>query len=439
MHSLSTAPDKQMCLFITGGAGVGKSVVIRVLYQALHRHFCSDAGQNPDDIRIAVCAYTGLAAYNVQGSTLHSTFCIEPNKKLKYKQLSDDKRNTLRTKYRDLSVLIVDEVSMVGNGMLNILYHRLQEIKCNYHQPFGGVHIILVGDLFQLRPVGDSWIFADLKEGYTSLATNLWKTHFSMYELIEIMRQKEDHTFAELLNRVREGNQTEEDIVLLKSRSVSRDSELYRSLKDSLHLFPCNEDADNHNDSVYSLAATDKAEIRCLDTVLGDYTDAVKQKISNSVKHAKTNETGNLMNVVKFAVGLCYDTTHNISVEDGICNGTPCVLKKIQYTNALSSVPSCLWVQFSDSNVGKETRRKYIHYFTADINPEWTPIWAVKRNFMYRSKAVVRQFPLKPSSGKTIHKVQGQTKEQIVVDTARGTRAHHHYVAYSRVTSIQGL
>ena len=329
---------------------------------------------------------------------------------------------------------------MVGNGMLNILYHRLQEIKCNYHQPFGGVHIILVGDLFQFRPVGDSWIFADLKEGYTSLATNLWKTHFSMYELTEIMRQKEDRTFAELLNRVREGNQSEEDIVLLKSRSVSRDTVQYKCLKNSLHLFPCNEDVDNHNDSVYNLATTDKAEIRCIDTVLGEDTEAVKQRISNCVKNAKTNETGNLMNVVKVAVGLCYDTTHNVSVEDGICNGTPGVLKKIQYPDALSPVPSCLWIQFSDSNIGKGTRRKYSHYFKADINPEWTPIWAVKRTFMYRSKAVVRQqFPLKPSSGKTIHKAQGQTKEQIVVDTARGTRAHQHYVAFSRVTRIQGL
>ena len=440
MHSLTVAPEKQICLFITGGAGVGKSVVIRVLYQALHRHFCSDAGQNPEDIRIAVCAYTGLAAYNVQGSTLHSTFCIEPNKKLKYKKLSDDKRNTLQTKYRDLSVVIVDEVSMVGNGMLNILYHRLQEIKCNYHQPFGGVHIILVGDLFQLRPVGDSWIFADLNEGYAPLATNLWKTHFSMFELTEVMRQKEDHTFAELLNRIREGNQTEDDMTLLKSRSVSRNTDEYMTLKDSPHLFPCNEDVDNHNDAVYRLATTIKAEIRCLDTVLGDDTDAVKQRILNCVKSTKTNETGNLMNVVKVAVGLCYDTTHNISVDDGICNGTPCVLKKIQYLNMLSAVPSCLWMKFLDSNIGKQTRRKYSHYFTADIEPDWTPIWAVKRTFMFRNKAVVRQqFPIKPSSGKTIHKAQGQTKEQIVVDTTRGTRAHHHYVAYSRVTSIQGL
>ena len=358
MHSLSTAPEKQICLFITGGAGVGKSVVIRVLYQALHRHFCSDAGQNPEDVRIAVCAYTGLAACNVQGSTLHSTFCIEPNKKLKYKQLSDDKRNTLRTKFRDLSILIVDEVSMVGNGMLNILYHRLQEIKCNYHQPFGGVHIILVGDLFQLRPVGDSWIFADCKEDYASLATNLCKTHFLMFELTEIMRQKEDQTFAELLNRVREGNQTEDDIALLKSRSVSRNTEQYMSLKEYQHLFPCNEDVHNHNDAVFDLAKTDKAEIGCIDTVLGEDREDVKQTVLKCVENTKTSETGNLMNIIKVAVGLCYDTSHNISVDDGLCNGTPCVLRKIQYLDKHSAAPSCLWVQFSNSSIGREARRK---------------------------------------------------------------------------------
>ena len=99
--------------------------MIRTLYQTLHRLLYSDAGQSPDDIRILFCAYTGLAAYNIQGSTLHSAFCIGPNKKLTYKQLSDDKRNTLQTKFENLSVLIVDEVSMVGNEMLNFLYMRL--------------------------------------------------------------------------------------------------------------------------------------------------------------------------------------------------------------------------------------------------------------------------------------------------------------------------
>ena len=131
IHSLTFKCEEQLCLFITGGARVGKSVVIRTLYQALHRLLCSESGQNPENIKILLCAYTGLAAYNIQGSTLHSAFCIEPNKKLTYKQLSDDKRNTLQMKYMHLSVLIIDEVSMVGNEMLNFLYLRLQEIKGN--------------------------------------------------------------------------------------------------------------------------------------------------------------------------------------------------------------------------------------------------------------------------------------------------------------------
>ena len=102
---------------------------------------------NPDDVKILLCSYTGLAAYNIQGSTLHTAFCIEPNRRLKFTHLSDDKRNIMRTQYTNQSVLIVDEVSMVGNEMLNFLCLRLQEIKCN-KEPFGGVHFILVGDLF---------------------------------------------------------------------------------------------------------------------------------------------------------------------------------------------------------------------------------------------------------------------------------------------------
>ena len=93
IHSLSRNPEEQLCIFITGGAGVGKSVLICTLYQTLHRLLCSESGRNPEDVSILLCAYTGLTAYNIQGSTLHNAFCIEPNKKIKYKQLSDDKRN----------------------------------------------------------------------------------------------------------------------------------------------------------------------------------------------------------------------------------------------------------------------------------------------------------------------------------------------------------
>ena len=441
IHSLTFNPEKQLCLFITGGAGVGKSVVIRILYQALHRRLCSESGQNPEDIRILLCAYTGLAAYNIQGSTLHSAFCIEPNKKLTYKQLSDDKRNTLQTKYMHLSVLIVDEVSMVGKEMLNFLYLRLQEIKSN-KQHFGGIHVILVGDLYQLRPVGDGWIFANAFCDYTSLAPNLWQTHFTMFELTEIMRQKDDRMFAELLNRIREGNQTEEDLTMLKSRSMSFQDSKYHDLKNQLHLFPCNAAVDTHNEDMFNNVVTEKVKIECFDVVLGEDSEEVKQIILGQIKGKRTNDTGNLSEILKVAVDLNYDTTHNISVEDGICNGTPCVLRKIHYMENQKSVPSCLWVEFPDPTIGRNTRREYMHYYKKypDISKKWTPIWSIRRTFMFRRKAVVRQqFPLKASSAKTIHKAQGQTKSCVIVDMTSGSRPHQHYVAFSRVTSLQGL
>ena len=64
---------------------------------------------------------------------------------------------------------------------------------------FGGLRVIAVGDLYQLKPVGDILICLDLKEGASSLARNLWKEHFTMYELVDIMRQKDDLAFAQLL------------------------------------------------------------------------------------------------------------------------------------------------------------------------------------------------------------------------------------------------
>ena len=251
MNMLFMKPDETIRIFVTGGAGVGKSLLIKTLYQAMHRLMCSSEGQNPEHCRIIVCAFTGLAAYNVKGSTLHSAFGIEPNKKLSYKPLSDEKRNTMRVKYLYLSVVIIDEVSMVGNEMLKFIHLRLQEIKCEYQKPFGGVHLILVGDLFQLRPVCDGWIFEDCKVNYSSLGENLWRKYFTMYELGEIMRQKEDKEFAILLNRLREGNQTHDDISKLKSRSLSKTDNLYKELQNETHIFPLNKEVDSHNTDIF--------------------------------------------------------------------------------------------------------------------------------------------------------------------------------------------
>ena len=103
---------------------------------------------------------------------------------------------------------------MVGHRMLAFIDQRLQEVN-NSNQPFGGASIVAFGDLFQLPPVMDGFIFTDSIhtasefEQYSSLAPNLWKENFTMFELKTIMRQQ-----AELLNRLREGNHTADDVQL---------------------------------------------------------------------------------------------------------------------------------------------------------------------------------------------------------------------------------
>ena len=184
----------------------------RALYQTLHRYLCSSEGQNPRECRILLAAPTGKAAYNINGTTLHSALFLPVSQGYRvYKPLETEKLNTLRTKYRHLSVIFIDEISMVGHDMLNFINLRLQQIKGNL-KVFGGIHMILIGDLCQLQPVGDGWIFKDLTVGYGPLATNLWKEYFTAFELDEIMRQKDDQDFAMLLNRLREGKQTQADV-----------------------------------------------------------------------------------------------------------------------------------------------------------------------------------------------------------------------------------
>ena len=92
---------------------------------------------------------------------------------------------------------------------------------------FGGVSLIAVGDLFQLKPVFDGWVFDDLRDDYGPLAINLWKEHFQYFCLSGIMRQKEDTKYAEILNRLRIESQTAEDIETLKSREMTEDFHLH--------------------------------------------------------------------------------------------------------------------------------------------------------------------------------------------------------------------
>lgn len=427
--------SNQLHLFITGGAGVGKSILVKAIYQALHRYLCSTEGQDPENIRIIICAPTGKAAYNVHGMTIHKAFHILPNRNKTYTSLTCEKLNTLQVKYRDLKVVIIDEISMVGNSLFNFINLRLQEIKkCKL--PFGGVHLIVVGDLFQLQPALDGWIFQNLNTEYGPLADNLWQKYFSLYELTQIMRQQNDLPFANLLNRLREGKHTQEDINLLNTRMISTNIQPPHNIT---HIYPTNKQVSNHNINIFNKSTTQKIQIEAVDSILADLSPAVKAKIKIP---NDPSVTCGLHKIIHISIDLPYEITNNINVEDGITNGSECIVKYIDYRNSTTNIPSILWVSFNDTKTGIATRTTYRQFYTNDIHHTWTPIFAVKRQFhVGRSYIpVVRvQFPLVIGAAKTIHKSQGSSVDQLLISMNNKKMKHGHYVALSRIRSLNGL
>ena len=162
----------------------------------------------PDDVIVLLIAPTGVAAFNINGMTLHAAFLLGTSKYTGFQPLNHDKLSTLRTKLSKLALVIIDKVSMVGANMLSEIHKRLQQIKgVSSDVMFGGVSILAVGDLYQLAPVGQPWLFSTVSNSYAQLygSGSLWVDEFQMIELTEIMRQRGDSTFSELLCRVRTG------------------------------------------------------------------------------------------------------------------------------------------------------------------------------------------------------------------------------------------
>ena len=122
--------DEPIYAFLTGGAGFGKCVVIRALYQSLCTILNPRNGENSDDIRIFICAYMAFASFNISGQTICSAF----HKKIYQgtNHLSADELNTFRIKYRHLKVVVINEMSMVGNQTLSFIDIRLQQLTSSF-------------------------------------------------------------------------------------------------------------------------------------------------------------------------------------------------------------------------------------------------------------------------------------------------------------------
>ena len=165
-------------------------------------------------------------------------------------------------KYRELEWILGDEISMVSNDLWRYLHLHLQEIKQS-KDPFGGVNIIAIRDMYQLQPVKGNYVFVDLRHNYGPLSINLWHEYFNMYELEEIMCQKNDRTFAELLNRFRVGKHTDADLSLLATRAIT--SEDCQSLNHIPHFFPTRKKVEDYNETILQRSAAQRIIITTID------------------------------------------------------------------------------------------------------------------------------------------------------------------------------
>ena len=192
--------DEQQFIYLTGAAGTGKTTLIEKVLEE-------------NNLKKIVVAPTGVAALNIGGSTINSAFRIGFDTFPVIQESNDPRFKKLLKK---LELLIIDEISMVRAPMLDAISETLKLYR-NNDEPFGGVHVLACGDLFQLPPVVKDNEINAIDEKYESVyffSSNSFKKikNPSFFELTYSFRQSEDENFYSLLNNIRLGENLEETI-----------------------------------------------------------------------------------------------------------------------------------------------------------------------------------------------------------------------------------
>ena len=214
-------------LFVSGCGGTGKSYLIKTIRAWVQ----ATSGKD-----VAVAAPTGIASRNINGLTIHGMLAlpVEHGSTPSYRLLSDDALKIVREKLRNVTLLIIDEVSMVSNVTLMYMHLRLQEIFQTDDAEngwFGKRNLLVLGDLLQLPPIFEGPVYIPMSSDLITKLTgsvgkiNLWRNLFKYDELTINMRQKEDSKFASILSRVRLGYVTDQDVETLEKRIIAFDSD----------------------------------------------------------------------------------------------------------------------------------------------------------------------------------------------------------------------
>lgn len=419
-HALQQFEEGQN-IMVSGPAGTGKTCLIKqILHTAINKKW-----------KIQVCAMTGCAAIllGCNASTLHSWSGIRLAKGTVSEIYDTMKTNKkVLSKWRSTKVLVVDEVSMMSKRLFDILNYLGKQIRKD-PRPFGGLQLVFTGDFYQLPPVNSK----EEGSGMFCFQSAEWYQTFSLDNhilLSTIFRQK-DPEYKNILNDVRIGKITKENIALLNSY-VNRnyDKEAHNGCVPT-KLFATHKKVeainqmmfDSLNEQCYEYSHIQKKD--CLVYMETgkpiDYTtlgrcnkELTPKKIDAEIEYMLTNcPCERFLNLKKGANVMC---TVNLDMENGICNGSiGTIVDFAMCTNV--SIPVVLF----SNGVKKQMNLKY---------------WQSEE---YPTLAIA-QIPLRLAWAMTIHKIQGATLPMAEIDIGVSIFEYGQtYVALSRVQSLNGL
>ena len=422
LHRLMSSPcnaaghsANRLQLLIHGPGGCGKSFVLRA---AAHKLRESRRG-------VIIAAYTGAAAFNVGGVTLHQC-CSLPVTNRSYGQHAGDaltpqgaQLENLRTVWAHTDVLFIDEISMVSAELFKSIDRNLRLARHRPHAEFGGVHIVAFGDLYQLPPPRNLPVYA---------AINLW-VQFELCELKGNHRAALDPDWAALLGRVRVGEWSSEDIKTLESRVRKKGSKL-QPAEGATYLYATRAAVANAN------AQRLKHHLETM-TGIQHHCPATDIYITSSAPSPRENaypnpeDTGGLEELLTIAMDARVMLRLNLDVADGLSNGARGYVYDVSMKD---DEVQKIWVKLDKG--GQRWRDAHQH-------PDAVAIERQTARFFGRDGQAVqrRQFPLRLSWAETIHKSQGATFHGGVharLDASVRTPAQA-YVALSRCPTLQLL
>jgi len=368
-------------VFLTGPAGSGKTFVLNQYIKYLREH----------GIGVGITAPTGLAATHMGGVTIHSWSGLGIREELSDEDLKKIlKRSYLKRRFSDTSVLIIDEISMLRADQLDLVDQICRAFKKD-SRPFGGMQVILCGDLFQLPPIAKNGKNADFVH-----KSKIWQEmNIKICYLQEQYRQN-DKVFSQVLNDIRSNDITTETVKILKNRIRRRIKSKIKATK----LYTHNVDVDRINKEALEKIRRKKHYFYMVATGNSLFLDSLKRTCG-------TSET------LELKVGSAVMFVKN-NLEEGYVNGT---LGKI--------------IAFSDYGfpIVETVDGREITAFPVS--------WMMEEEG--KAEAEISQVPLRLAWAITVHKSQGMSLDLAEIDLSKSFVQGMGYVALSRVRSLSGI